>query len=103
MKPNCALHKQVTSQNETPQAIMETHAHLRASKPIQSKDDLIEQYPNCFNGIGKFEGEYHITTDPLVPPVIHPPRRIPISLKDDTKKELDEMVSDGIIIKIKEG
>ena len=97
VKLNCALHKQVTSQNETPQAIMETHAHPPASKPIQSKDDLIEQYPNCFNGIGKFEGEYHITIDPLVPPVI------PISLKDDTKKELDEMVSDGIIIKIKEG
>ena len=103
VKLNCALHKQVTSQNETPQAIIETHAHQPASKPIQSKEDLIEQYPNCFNGIGKFEGEYHITTDPLVPPVIHPPRRIPISLKDDIEKELDEMVSDGIIIKIKEG
>ena len=103
VKLNCALHKQVTSQNETPQAIIETHAHQPASKPIQSKEDLIEQYPNCFNGIGKFEGEYHITTDPLVPPVIHPPRRIPISLKDDIEKELVEMVSDGIIIKIKEG
>ncbi len=82
---------------------METHEHPPASKPVQSKEDLIEQYPNCFNGIGKFEGEYHITTDPLVPPVIHPPRRIAISLKDDIKKELDEMVWDGIIIKIKEG
>jgi hypothetical protein len=57
-------------------------------KPIKSKEDLIAQNPNCFNGIGKFEGEYHITTNPSVPPVIHPPQRVPISLKDDIKKEL---------------
>ena len=55
------------------------------------------------NGIGKFEGEYHITADPSVTPVIHPPRRVPISLKNDIKKELDEMVANGIITKINEG
>jgi hypothetical protein len=64
---------------------------------------LIDQYPNRFNGIGKFEGEYHITTDPSVPPVIHPPRRVPISLKNDIKKELEEMVANGILTKINEG
>ena len=71
-------------------------------KPIKSKEDLIEQFPDCFDGIGKFQGKYHITTDPSVPPVIHPPRRIPISLKDDLKKELHEMIANGIITKIKE-
>ena len=70
---------------------------------IKDKQDLIKQYPECFNGIGKFQGEYHITVDPSVPPVIHPPRRVPVSLKDDIKSELDDMVKNGIITKLEEG
>ena len=70
---------------------------------IKDKEDLLKQYPECFNGIGKFQGEYHITVDPSVPPVIHPPRRVPVSLKDDIKSELDDMVKNGIITKLEEG
>ena len=40
---------------------------------LRDKQDLITQYPECFNGIGKFPGEYHITVNPNVPPVIHAP------------------------------
>ena len=64
---------------------------------INNKDELQMLYPDRFNGIGKFQGEYHIVTDPDVPPVIHAPRRCPIHIKDDIKKELDEMVSLGVI------
>jgi len=70
---------------------------------MRDKQDLITQYPESFNGIGKFQGEYHITVDPNVPPVIHPPRRVPISLKDSIKSELDDMVKNGIITKLEEG
>lgn len=58
---------------------------------IKEKDDLQLFYPDCLSGIGKFEGEYHIVTDPDVPPVIHAPRKCPIHIKDDTTKELDEI------------
>ena len=58
------------------------------------------QYPQCFDGIGKFEGQYHITIDPAIPPVIHSPRRVPISLKDDIKSELDDMEARGIISRV---
>ena len=75
----------------------------KETTPIKDKQDLIKQYPECFNGIGKFQGEYHITVDPSVPPVIHPPRRVPVSLKDDIKSELDDMVKNGIITKLEEG
>ena len=70
---------------------------------IKSKEHLIKSYPDCFNGIGKFRGEYHIILDPSVPPVVHPPRRIPLSLENDVKEELDEMIDNDIIAKIKEG
>ena len=66
---------------------------------IRDKQDLITEYPECFNGIRKFQGEYHITVDPNVPPVIHPSRSVPISFKDDIKSELDDMVKNGIITK----
>ena len=36
-----------------------------------------------------------------MPPVVHPPRRVPISMKDVIKAELDEMEKDNIITKIK--
>ena len=37
------------------------------------------------------------------PPVIHPPRSVTISLKDDIKKELDAMAKYGIITKVEVG
>ena len=41
--------------------------------------------------------------DPSVPPAIHAQRHMPLSLHDDTKDELDDMESRGIITKLKEG
>ena len=73
------------------------------SAPIRSKQDLIARYPECFDGIGKLKSEYHITLDPAVPPVVHPPRKVPISMKDEIKDELDNMVKNDIIAKIQEG
>ena len=91
---NCSLQKEAPNESPTPDT---------SSKRVKDKEDLIAQYPECFNGIGKFEGKYHITLDPAVPPVIHSPRRVPISMKDDIKRELDDMAAQGIIAKVKEG
>ena len=51
------------------------------------------QYPESFDGIGEFQGEYHIIVVPSVPPVVHPPRKVPISMKDEIKKELNDKIS----------
>ena len=47
---------------------------------IKDNSDLQLLFPDRFNGIGKFEGEYHIVTDPDVPPVVHTPQKCPIDL-----------------------
>ena len=73
------------------------------SAPIRSKQDLIAWYPECFDGIGKLKSEYHITLDPAVPPVVHPPRKVPISMKDEVKDELENIVKNDIIAKVQEG
>ena len=43
------------------------------SSVIYDKKDMTAKYPSCFNGIGKFQGQYKITLDPHVSPVVHPP------------------------------
>ena len=61
-----------------------TNSPDKVTVTIRSKENLISQYPECFNGIGKFQGQYHISFDPSVPPSVHAPRRIPRFYKSRT-------------------
>ena len=72
------------------------------SQILNSVDDLVKAYPNQFDKIGNFPGEYHICTDPNIPPVVHSPRKTPIQLKDDIKKLLDEMEALKVIRRVSE-
>ena len=58
---------------------------------------ILEEYTDCFKGIGCFEGEYDITLDPTVDPVVHAPRRVPVALQEPLKAELERLVLQGII------
>ena len=83
--------------------IVSLNCGIKTKQPVQGKADLIGRYPDCFEGIGKFETQYHITLDPTVQPVVHPARRVPFALKPDIKKELDSMEQQGVIRKVGEG
>ena len=52
---------------------------------------------DCFGEIGKLPGVHQITIDPTVPPVVHPPRKLPIARKEKLNTELRGMVKMGII------
>ncbi|KAL9974005.1 hypothetical protein ACROYT_G020533 [Oculina patagonica] len=65
-----------------------------------SSRSILDEFPDVFQGLGCLPGKYHISIDPSVPPVIHPPRRVPHSKRDPLKKELDRMESVGIIEKV---
>ncbi|KAL9979645.1 hypothetical protein ACROYT_G017335 [Oculina patagonica] len=65
-----------------------------------SSRSILDEFPDVFQGLGCLPGRYHISIDPSVPPVIHPPRRVPHSKRDPLKKELDRMESVGIIEKV---
>ena len=56
----------------------------------KDKQCVISQYPECFNAVERFQGEYHIVIEPSLTPILDPTRRVTISLKDDIKKELDK-------------
>ena len=61
---------------------------------------ILDEFPEVFQGLGCLPGKYHISIDPSVQPVVHPPRRIPHSKRDPLKKELDRMENVGIIEKV---
>ena len=76
-----------------------------SAKPVKSKltgdlsakKKVLEEYSDVFSGIGCFEGSYHITVDPKASPVVHPPRRVLVTLQQPLKEELDSLVAKGII------
>ena len=55
---------------------------------------------DVFDGIGCFEGEYHVTLDPTVPPVVNSPRRVPLALSEPLRDELQALIQLDIIAKV---
>ena len=69
---------------------------------VNTTSDIFQEYADVFEGIGCLDESYLIEIIPSVKPVIHPPRRVPVTLKDPLKKELDRMVEEGILTSVNE-
>ena len=77
------------------------HCELQVeNQPLNSVRDLLQTYPEQFDCVGNFPGEYHIVIDESAKPVIHAPRKCPIHMKEEVKSELDKMTQQGIIKKV---
>ena len=87
--------------------------HEGASKPSTSprpicdpdpvaKEQVLKQFKDCFEGVGYFQSEYHITVDPTVHSVVHLPRRVLEALREHLKKDLDSLVEQEILAKVTE-
>ena len=89
-------------QNELLPQLSEVNQTGTTEGRIRSVADLMKRYPKQFDVIGKFEGEYHMVTDPNVPPSQHAMCKIPIEYQEKIEKELDRMEEQGIITKVTE-
>ena len=69
---------------------------------ITTVEDLKQQYPKQFDVIGNFEGEYHMKTDPAIPPAKHAMRKTPIEYQEKISKQLDSLEQQEVIIKVTE-
>ncbi|XP_061178377.1 uncharacterized protein K02A2.6-like [Saccostrea echinata] len=67
-----------------------------------TKEQLLTEYKDVFEGIGRLEGDYHLVVDKSIPPVVHPPRRVPLALKAQLKDELDRLENLNIIAQVSE-
>ena len=61
--------------------------------------DILQEYSDLFQGLGCLPGEHAIKIDPAVTPVVHPPRKVPVTLKGKIKEELDRMEKAGVIVR----
>ena len=66
------------------------------------KDDIIRQYEDVFDCLGCLEGTYSIVIDESAKSVIHPPRKIPVSLRIKLKEYLEQLVKDEVLAPVTE-
>lgn len=60
---------------------------VRRVYSVEKKDntDILSEYEDVFTGLGCVPGLHHIQLNPDATPVIHPPRKVPIALKNRVK------------------
>lgn len=73
--------------------------HKVQKNPSESLPEILCEYPDVFQGLGCLSGEHTIQIDPSVKPVIHPPRKVPLAIRDKVKEELDRMEKIGVVTK----
>ena len=61
-----------------------------------TKQDILSQYPSCFEGIGHFPGDpYKFHLKPDYKPARHAPRKVPVHLETVFKEEIESLVNKG--------
>ncbi|UYV64879.1 K02A2.6-like, partial [Cordylochernes scorpioides] len=70
--------------------------HLENSSCSRA-ESIINKYEDVFKGLGMLPKEYHIEIEKEATPVQRHPRRIPIGLKAEFKRKLDDLEERGII------
>ena len=67
------------------------------------KQQVVDQHPELFRGLGTIEGEYNIVLKVDAKPyALSTPRRIPIPLKSSVEQELKRMQELGVIHNVEE-
>ena len=70
----------------------------RRVKIVKSKEQIQEQYPKLFKGIGRFPGEpYHIHLNLSITLKQTPCRPIPVHLKQTFQQEIEKMLTARVI------
>ena len=68
-----------------------------------SVEQLKAKHPEVFGpGVGRLEGKYRIVLDNNTPPVQHPPRRVPVPLREALKDTLDDLVQQDILAPVQQ-
>ena len=69
----------------------------RCKNPSEIDKVEIEEFHDAFEGLGCLPGVVKIKVDTNIQPVVHPPRKVPIALRDRVKQELEKMVDEQVI------
>ena len=105
IKAKLHTQKQEVSTQTTKQevATQTPTAKRQVPKLITSKEMILCEYPDVFEGIGKFpEPDYQIQIDPSVPPKQALCQPIPIHLKEKFQQEINKMLQVGVLTLVHE-
>ena len=65
------------------------------------KRHILQLFPDLFEGVGTMEDvQVHLDVDPTIEPVVQAPRKIPHSMLEPLKTELERMLKLGVIHKL---
>ena len=67
-----------------------------SSEPI-SKEKVLKEFADVFEGTGKLQGKYHLKLDENATPIVHPPRKVPLAIKERLRNELERLTKMDII------
>ena len=76
---------------------IETNKMTPTPDGVTAAQIMVNKYADIFKGLGLIKTNAHIFTDKNVQSHIDPPRRIPHSIVDNVKNELDRMLELGVI------
>ena len=75
---------------------------VQTAHTVLTRDQILKEYSDVFEGLGCMDGPYHMELDETVKPVVHPPRKVPVALRDRLKEELDKLVREKVITPVTE-
>ena len=91
------LGSRAIQQMELIKVLQDNIKSVQVNHTTVSKEFLLAEYPKVFEGIGCMPGTYHLTIDSAVVPVVHPPRKVPLSMKEKVEAELKRLTELEII------
>ena len=81
----------------TSETVNSVNDKLQMKPSVLTREQILQEYSDVFEGLGCMEGPCHLEADETIRPVVHPPRKVPVALRDRLKEELDKLVSEKIV------
>ena len=67
-------------------------AKRKTNRDRLSKKKILEEYGDVVETLGCFPGELHLEVDKRIRPVQHVKRKIPVTMKEEIMKKIDELI-----------
>ena len=96
---SCSASTERFSISNNPQASAKPSVKLHSveKRRLITREVLLQEYSDVFEGTGLIAGEYHIDVDSSVKPVVHPPRKFPVSMRAELERELERLTEMGVL------
>ena len=83
--------------------IIDNYDQFEHVNGVVDSTDILDEFPDIFNGdIGTLPGSVRLTLNSDVEPILCPPKRLPIELKEPVKLELDRLDTAGVLTPVDE-